>query len=365
MSVQRVLALARRIVRQFRRDRRTIFLMLVAPILILSLLSYIYRGSTQRVGLAVVNQGSSPLAAQIVAGLKSDASLDVREMDAAAAARALDRQEVDGVLTLPADLALRPAGPPQQIEVMLEGSQPNASGSVIRALNRTLPDIVIRTLSPSGLPIQLDPTFLHGGPQFDQLDYFAPTFIGFFAFFFVFLLTSVSFLRERIQGSIERLLVSPLTRAEIVVGYMLGFTLFAAIQSVVMVLFAVYVLNIHYNGSLLLLFFIVLLLTLGAVNLGIFLSTFARTELQVVQFIPMVITPQGLLSGIIWPIATLPKPLQYLAHLMPLTYANQALRGVMIRGDALGALWLEVLVLIGFAALVVVLAAWTLRREAL
>ncbi len=362
MSRRRVLALATRIVRQFRRDRRTLFLMLVVPIVILLLLTYIYRGASHHVTIAVVNQGSSPLATEITQGLKSDSSITVKEMSAAAAQEAVNKAQVDGVLTLPADLAITP-GTQRTIQVTLEGSQPNTSGQVLSALNRTLPDTIVKTLNPAGLPIKLDPVFLHGGPQFDQLDYFAPTLIGFFAFFFVFLLTSVSFLRERMQGSIERLMVSPLSRAEIVVGYMLGFTVFAALQSIVMVLFSLYVIRIHYVGHVLLVFFFTVLLTLGAVNLGIFLSTFARTELQVVQFIPIVIVPQGLLSGIIWPITSFPTPLRVLSRLMPLTYANEALRGVMIRGDNLTALWLETGVLIGFAVLMVLLATSTLRRE--
>ncbi len=362
MSRRRILALATRIVRQFRRDRRTLFLMLVAPILVLSLLAYIYRGATHHVSIAVVNEGSSPLATQIIQGLEADQTLTVKQMDASAARSAVEHGDADAVLTLPADLTITP-GLKQTIHVTLEGSQPNTSGSVLAALNRTLPNTIVNALTPAGLPITIAPVYLHGGPQFDQLDYFAPTFIGFFAFFFVFLLTSVSFLRERIQGSIERLMVSPLSRAEIVVGYMLGFVVFAAIQSVMMVLFSLYVIRIHYEGHVLLVFFFTLLLTLGAVNLGIFLSTFARTELQVVQFIPIVITPQGLLSGIIWPLSSLPGPLRILAHLMPLTYANEALRGVMIRGDRIGALWTETGVLIGFAVLMVLLAASTLRRE--
>ena len=362
MSRRRILALATRIVRQFRRDRRTLFLMLVAPILVLSLLAYIYRGATHHVSLAVVNDGSSPIAAQIIGGLKANPSLTVNTMSAASAERAIKHDRVDAVLTVPADLTLT-SDKTQTLTVTLEGSQPNTSSAVLTALNQALPDTIIRVLNPNGVPLKLDPVFLHGGPEFDQLDYFAPTFIGFFAFFFVFLLTSVSFLRERIQGSIERLMVSPLSRTEIVLGYMLGFAVFATIQSIVMVLYCVYALHIHYVGHILLVFFFTLLLTVGSVNMGIFLSTYARTELQVVQFIPIVITPQGLLSGIIWPLSSLPGPLRVLAHLMPLTYANQALRGVMISGNQLRALWLQTAVLAGFAALMVILATSTLRRE--
>ncbi len=158
-------------------------------------------------------------------------------------------------------------------------------------------------------------------------------------------------------------MVSPLNRAEIVIGYMLGFVLFASIQSVLLVLFSLFVIRIHYVGDAVLVVFFTILLTLGAVNLGIFLSTFARTELQVVQFIPIVIVPQAFLSGIIWPLASLPEPLRVLAHIMPLTYANEALRGVMIRGESFSALWLETGVLLGFAVLMVLLATSTLRQE--
>ena len=362
MRRRRIIALTVRIASQLRRDRRTLALMIIAPILILSLLAYIYRGATHHATLAVVNQGTSPLATQLIESLKQDGALTVKEMDSTSAQHAIDRGDVDASLTLPANLSIQP-GTPRTIQVTLEGSQPNISGTVLSALNRALPSTIIQALNPSGSPLQLDPVYLHGGPQFDQLDYFAPTLIAFFDFFFVFLLTSVSFLRERIQGSIERLMVSPLTRAEIVIGYMLGFAIFAAIQSVVMIVYSLYVLRIHYAGHVLLVLFFTLLLTLGAVNMGIFLSTFARTELQVVEFIPIVVTPQGLLSGIIWPLATLPSPLRWLAHIMPLTYANNALRGVMIRGDSLGSLWVECLFLAAFALLMVVLATLTLRRE--
>jgi ABC-2 type transport system permease protein len=105
------------------------------------------------------------------------------------------------------------------------------------------------------------------------------------------------------------------------------------------------------------------LLTLGAVNLGIFLSTFARTELQVVQFIPLVISLQGLLSGIIWPVTSLPRPLQWVARVLPLTWANDALRSVMLRGHGLDDLLPHLAFLTGFALLMLVLAMTTLRRE--
>jgi ABC-2 type transport system permease protein len=124
-------------------------------------------------------------------------------------------------------------------------------------------------------------------------------------------------------------------------------------------------LGVPSSGSPALAFVVALLLAIGAVNLGIFLSTFARTELQIVQFIPIVIVPQGLLGGVFWPIDRLPAILQAIAHVMPVTYAVDALREVMLKGSDLGAVAVQtdLLVLAAIALVFVVLGALTIKRE--
>jgi len=101
----------------------------------------------------------------------------------------------------------------------------------------------------------------------------------------------------------------------------------------------------------------------GAVNLGIFISTFARNEFQVVQFIPLIIVPQVFLCGVIWPVEQMPEYLQWLAAALPLTYAVDGLRDIMLAGKSLVDVWFELAVLVGFAAVTSILAALTLRRS--
>ncbi len=208
-----------------------------------------------------------------------------------------------------------------------------------------------------------DPRYLYGGPQYTFNDSIAPVFIGIFSFFFVFLLTSVAFLRERSQGTIERVMASPLTRAELVIGYVCGFTIFALIQSLVILLFVVFALQVHYSGNLALVFLVSVLLTIGSVNLGIFLSTFAQNEFQIVQFMPLVFGIQVFLSGIFWPIAQLPALLQPISYVLPLTYANDALRGVMLKGDGFSEISGQLIALVVFALLMVLLSSLTVRRQ--
>jgi len=196
----------------------------------------------------------------------------------------------------------------------------------------------------------------------------------------VYLLTGVSFLRERTGGTLERLMATPVSRAEIVTGYTLGFGLFAVLQVALLMLWVlgtVHIpaigplpsfaigLGVAVAGSPLLAYVVVLLLAIGAVSLGIFLSSFARTELQIIQFIPLVIVPQILLCGVLFPVASLPAVVQPLTPLLPLTYAVDGLRQVFIRGADLGiaALRWDLLVLAGFALFFATIAARTIRRE--
>jgi ABC-2 type transport system permease protein len=175
--------------------------------------------------------------------------------------------------------------------------------------------------------------------------------------------TGVTFLRERSFGTLERLLISPITRAEIIIGYMLGFLVFAGIQSLIILLLAIFVLNVKIAGGVLAVVVVQFLLTLVAVNLGIFCSSFAKNELQAIQFIPLLLLPQIFLDGMFWPISTLPDYLQALSYIMPLTYANDALQGIMVRGVGLGDVWFDLLALAAFAVAMVALSTLTINKQ--
>jgi ABC-2 type transport system permease protein len=381
MSPAHVRALATRIVQQLRRDHRTLALLFVAPIIILALLGYLLRSQesgTLVVGISNQDQPVAPLnvsvAGRLIDSLRRNDRLTVRDLsgDTDAVRAAVRAGSVDAALvfspTFTADLLARK---PVALDLILEGSNPSKTGSAVPALQGALLQAMTSlsaslagTSPAASLPqLRLQPDLLYGSTDLKSLDYFAPVLIGFFAFFLIFLLTCVSFLRERTLGTMERLAASPVTRGEIVVGYMLGFGLFALVQSAIIVLFTAYVLQVHYSGNLAWVFLVTLILAIGAVNLGIFLSSFARTELQAVQFIPLVIVPQGLLSGLLWPVKALPDWLQVVARALPLTYANEALTNIMIRGKGLAETALQIGGLLLFAALMVVLASLTLRRE--
>ena len=201
-------------------------------------------------------------------------------------------------------------------------------------------------------------------PEEGILGYIAPALLATLALFFSFLLTGIGFLRERSQGTMERLMASPVSRLDIVVGYLFGFFVFALTQTLIIVLFTVYVLNVNFRGDLWQIFVFQIAVIAGAVNLGIFTSTFARNEFQMAQFIPLIIIPQVFLCGVIWPVEQMPDYLQWLSAILPLTYAVDGLRDIMLAGKSLIDIWVELSVLVGFAVVISALATATLRRSA-
>lgn len=202
------------------------------------------------------------------------------------------------------------------------------------------------------------------GRPIGNFDTLAPPLIATFVFLFVFILSTVSFLRERTEGTFERMLTTPVRHRDIIIGYMLGFLGLAIAQSAINVTFLVWVLGAESSGSLILVFLIQFMLAVCAVNLGVMLSTFARTELQAVQFVPMVVVPQVILAGTIFPIAVLPSYLRDISWILPLRYGIEATRDVMISGNGLGHLSLirDLLVIAGFASAFIAGASLAIKR---
>ena len=232
------------------------------------------------------------------------------------------------------------------------------AGRVIRQLIRDRRTIALIIIVPMVVMTLIGLSF----PEGMVLDRIAPALLATMVLFFSFLLTGISFLRERSQGTMERLMASPVSRLDVVLGYLFGFFLFALAQTLIILLFTIYVLDVNYYGDLWQIFVFQVIIITGAVNLGIFTSTFARNEFQMVQFIPLILFPQVFLCGVIWPVEQMPEYLQWIGRFLPLKSGVDGLRDIMLSGMSLVEVWFELLVLIGFTVVTSVLATLTLRR---
>ena len=189
-------------------------------------------------------------------------------------------------------------------------------------------------------------------------DHIAPALLGFFPFLMMFLITSITMLRERTSGTLERLLTTPMAKLDLLGGYGLAFSVVAAVQVVLAVLVSLG-LGLSVAGSIAWLLIVALLNAL----LGLLASAFARSEFQAMQFMPVVVLPQLLLCGLFHPRAEMATVLRWASDVLPLSYAVDALQRVTTSSSLGSTYWHDVLVVLGCALAGLALAAATLRRR--
>ena len=187
--------------------------------------------------------------------------------------------------------------------------------------------------------------------------------LGVFPLIVMFLITSITMQRERVSGTLERILTTPLRRFDLLAAYGSAFSVAAAAQAALACLISFWLLGLHTAGSPGLVVGIAIVNAVLGVGLGLLCSAFARTEFQAVQFMPVVIAPQLLLCGIIVPRDVLPQWLQWISDVLPATYALEALREVGAHPDLTATAVRDIAIVVGFAVVAMGLAAATLRRR--
>ena len=365
-----------RIFRQFTRDRRTSVLIFVLPVVVMTLVSYLLEGPPSKIPFALIKdtKSQSLIYDLVKDDLAEEKRISLITENVGDVGQALRSGKIRGALVIHGggfeDIT---EGRGVKMDVFFEGSDAMATaelGAILAQLTRRLMPAVREVVNVAGdetsqalAGMEIKEHYLYGGKDFTPKDYLAPVILGAFPFVLTFLLTSVSFLRERTAGTMERLLASPIGRFEVILGYLAGFLIFTMIQASIILAFVLWVLKVHVMGQIWLLFVVVMVVTIVGSGFGIFLSSFARTELQVAQFMPLVMLPLLLVSGVFWPVETMPKWLWPLGYASPLTWSNIALRDVMIKGLGITGIFDSFGILILFSVFFISLAAATLRRQ--
>lgn len=348
----RISALIKRILRQLLRDKRTLALMFVAPLLILTLMYFLFNGNTVDPKLGVVG-----IEEQLVDGFKK-ADIQVINLEKAKHDSVID-QDLDGLLQADPDsgkmiLTLRNDDTSKAKALQMKVNQVSAA--------QMQKKLIQQNPTAAGMAAeQIDTKYVYGNKNTVFFDVLSPILVGYFVFFFVFIISGIGLLRERTTGTLERLMSTPIRRWEIVTAYLTGYGIFAVIQTVIVVLYAINVLDIVLAGSIFHVILINLLLALVALSLGILLSSFAASEFQMIQFIPVVVIPQVFFAGI-FPLDGMADWLQGIAKIMPMYYAGDALKSVMYKGMRLSDISTDLIALVIFAVIFILLNIFALKK---
>lgn len=363
----RTMAVVKRIFQQMLRDKRTLGLMFVAPLFILTLFHFLFNSNTTenpKLGVAHVDTA-------IVKQLKKKEVDVIQYKQVDDVKKTIVDDHLDGFMQMKGNdiyLMFENADPSKAKALQIKIQQ-TIAGEAAKKQAKTMQQVLQMMQQQLHAPMKIEQTqpptvhtaYVYGNKDTSFFDTLSPILVGYFVFFFVFLIAGIALLRERTTGTLERLLATPVRRHEIVFGYLLGYGTFAVIQTLIVVFFAVKVLDITLVGSLWHVILINLLLALVALSLGILLSAFAHSEFQMMQFIPVVIIPQIFFAGIL-PVDEMAGWLQAIAKVMPMYYGGDALKNVMYKGMGLGDIRTDLLALFGFVVIFVTLNIFALKK---
>lgn len=377
MKFYRIMAVARRVSRDVANDKRTLAMLFIAPIFAMTVFGLAFSGDVEGVDVVVVNQDqgftTSPgnivhLSEKIISNLDTQVFY-IQNMSNPDDAR---QKVVDGqasaVIIFPKNFTqnavLKTQNPsyPDSAEILIQGddSITNIKNSILKTVNEALSDTMTQEGITPALNITSDPIY---GKDAEFIDFFVPGILAFVVFLLTTLLTLITFVGERSNGTLERVMASPITEGEFVTGYAVTFGILGMLQVAFLLIIAIVFFNIQVVGNVLLAFLTVAILSLVSLSLGILLSSLAKRPEQAIQFIPFVVLPAFLLSGIFWPLQAIPDWLRPLSYLVPPTYAVEACRAVMLKGWGLDRIWPDIMALLIFAILFLALATWSLKRR--
>ncbi|MCG7843820.1 MAG: ABC transporter permease [Methanomassiliicoccales archaeon] len=383
VNARRMLAISRKVLRSLKHDRRTVGFLVLMPIFMIAIFGFTFGGEVKGVEVYVVDLdqgvGDVSFADVIVHHLEQDGTLKIKEIVTSSSGPsdpvAYGREKVEkgdawACIVFPADFTMNiisfaPGNTSvmdtASITLLLDGSNTNIMRSVTSTVQTTMAVVLYEDVGFTS-PVRLSMDMVYGdGMEF--IDTFAPGVISLAVMMVTFMLSIISFIHERTTGTLARLLSTPVTEGEVVLGYALAFGLIGLIQSVMVMATALLLFNVQVEGSLLLVLLTIFLLGVGMQGLGFLLSANARTEFQAIQFIPLILFPSILLSGVFWPIQAVPEVLRPISYFLPLTYAVDGARSIMVRGWGLELVWPDLVILTLFAMAMLTISVLLMKRR--
>lgn len=355
----RTLAIAKKVMKELFRDKRTLAMMFVAPVFIMWLMNLMFSASTA-VNIKLATQDLPTSLVTKMGDLDHVSVQTYNDLDQAK--KDLADEKVDAVVSYKngeyqVDYANTDASKTSMTRQVLRTSiASEGSNQLMARVKQALPQLKLEAKAP-----EIKESYRYGDKNTSFFTSMIPVLIGFVVFFFVFLISGMALLKERTSGTLERLLATPVKRSEIVYGYMLSYGLIAIFQTAVVVLAAIWLLNVEVVGNLFNVIIVNVVLALVALAFGILLSTLAKSEFQMMQFIPLVIMPQLFFSGII-PLSSMGDWAQTVGKFLPLTYSGDAMSQIILYGRSIGDVLPNIGVLLIFLVILTILNIVGLRR---
>lgn len=347
---------------QMRRDRLTLGIMIGIPIVQLLLFGYAIQTDVRHIPTVVLDESRTPASRELIAAFENTGSfrivghVDGRPALDAAIARGQAQAGVIVPPSYPRDLV---RGVTATVQVVVDASDPLSSQSALAAAAGVgqARNIAILTAGAGRTTVPLDvrvrPRY---NPGLRSPNYIVPGLVGVILTITLVLVTAMAIVRERERGTLEQLIVTPVTKTELMLGKITPYIGVGLVQMTAVLTIGRFVFDVPLTGSVLLLYAMSLVFIVASLSFGLFISTLVRTQQQAMQVAFFYVLPNILLSGFMFPRPAMPAFFQWLSLLLPLTHFLRALRSILLKGVGLEAIWPQALVLCGFAIGLITLA---------
>lgn len=373
-SGTRVMAVTLRVLKQISRDRRTLGMMIIMPAVIMLIFGFALGGQVKNAPILIDNQDTVYIqtigynstvnlnfGTDIVSSLQTDDKVSVTLGTYDTGKIGVNNGTYYAAIIIPSNfssvLAAKSGGQNINVSISLyvDSTKPTIEAGILGALQSAIQDSI------GGSSITIDKQFAFGGTEFSGFDVSIPSVIAFVLTFLVLLISLIIISRESTSGILPRLYSTPLTAIERLIGYSLALLLLGIMMVVVVLVIGIGIFGAVVQGSIILLFFGAVLYALANIFLAVFLSNFARNELQAVQMAPLIALPSMALSGMLIPVNNFPDWVQVIAKFVPMYYANKLFEGIMLKGYGIADLIVPLVVITGIALLFLGLALITVK----
>ncbi|PKM47476.1 MAG: ABC transporter permease [Firmicutes bacterium HGW-Firmicutes-8] len=375
MNMQRLLSIIKKEIIQIKRDPPSLIMAFVLPIIMLLIFGYAVTTDVEHIKTAVFDQDKSAESRGLVQMFKNtgyfDPDLNVsnyKEMT-----YLIDSGKARVGIIIPPDYSKKlRRNEPAQLQLLVDGSDPlvaRTALSTAQVITQSKSfDLKIKTLQQTGLGISLKPAVdlryrVWYNPNMESMKFNIPGLIGLIMQNITMLLTAFALVRERERGTLEQLIITPVKPIELIVGKLVPYIVIAFLDVLVILGFGIFWFNVPVNGSVVELLGLSFVFLMGALGLGMFVSTVAKTQLQAMQIGFMIILPSVLLSGFMFPRESMPKIIQTIGYFIPLTYFLRILRGIILKGVGIHYLWKDVLLLAVFGAGILTLSIIRMKKR--
>ncbi|MEO8478170.1 MAG: ABC transporter permease [Gemmatimonadota bacterium] len=352
---------------QLRRDRPMIAMMVGIPALQLLLFGFAIRTDVRNLPTAVYDEAKTSDSRALIQTMLNTGNF---RFYADAISREEIRQWIEagrisaGIVVPPDYTRELLRGGTARVQVIVDAADPLASqaamsGAVLGGQQQALNVLRARGAGPMPIEVSVRPLF---NPTLRSAAYIVPGLVGVVLSMTLVIVMSMSVVRERETGTLEQLVVTPISRTSLLVGKVLPFVLVGYVQMTVVLALGALIFDVPIRGSLALLYLAAAGFIGANLSIGLWLSTLVRTQAQAMQIGFLFLLPNLLLSGFMFPREAMPPLAQYLGALLPLTYFLQVLRGILLKGTGFSALWSQIALLSGFAVVFVALAVLRFRK---